>query len=198
MPTPPIYFIRHGETDWNAEQRYQGQRDIPLNETGKAQARRNGAKLAEILPDPSAYALHCSPLTRTRQTLAFALEAAGWTDSAWAAGALFDPQLIELSFGDWEGWTLSDIKERDPDNYYHREKDKWRHCPPNGESYGDLASRVEPWWARLTGPTVVVAHGGVLRVLRQALEQVPKQEAPLLETPQDRIYCWSGNKASWL
>ena len=61
MPTPPLYFIRHGETDWNAEMRYQGQRDIPLNTKGEGQAVRNGHRLAELLPDPAGTALFCSP-----------------------------------------------------------------------------------------------------------------------------------------
>ena len=198
MLTPPIYFIRHGETDWNAQQRYQGQRDIPLNTTGQAQARRNGAKLAEILPEPHGTALYCSPMTRTRQTLALLLDAAGWTDTPWAKSVNFEDNLIEFSFGDWEGWTLEEIKEREPEQYWKREADKWATKMPNGESYQMLAERVGLWLGQLDSPTVVVAHGGVLRIVRHFLENVPEQDAPLLKTPQDQIYFWSGEQASWI
>lgn len=198
MPTPPLYFIRHGETDWNAEMRYQGQRDIPLNTKGEGQAVRNGHRLAELLPDPARTALFCSPMTRTRQTLKLLLDAAGWSDTDWARSVTFEDRIIEFSFGDWEGWTLEEIKEKEPEQYWAREEDKWATRMPNGESYQMLAARVGEWFNALDRPTVVVAHGGVMRIVRYFLEGVPEQEAPLLKTPQDKIYFWSGEKADWL
>ncbi|WP_316861423.1 histidine phosphatase family protein [uncultured Cohaesibacter sp.] len=198
MPTPPIYYIRHGETDWNAEHRYQGQRDIPLNKTGEQQARRNGKVLAELLDDPAGTNLFCSPMTRTRQTLDLVLETSGWADTDWARNVLFDDRLIEFSFGDWEGWTLEEIKQREPELYWEREADKWTTCMPNGESYQMLAERIGGWFRSLDKPTVVVAHGGVLRIVRYFLENVPELEAPMLKTPQDKIYFWSGSDASWI
>ncbi|WP_180967028.1 histidine phosphatase family protein [Cohaesibacter celericrescens] len=198
MPIPPIYFIRHGETDWNAEMRYQGQRDIPLNIKGEGQARRNGAKLAEILPNPQGTDLYCSPMTRTRQTFALMMQEAGWTDTPWANSVVFEDKLIEFSFGDWEGWTLEEIKEREPTQYWAREEDKWATKMPNGESYQMLAERIGSWFYKLDKPTVVVAHGGVLRIVRYFLEKVPEQDAPLLKTPQDKIYFWSGDEARWI
>lgn len=198
MQTPPIYFIRHGQTDWNAELRYQGQQDIPLNETGREQARRNGRMLARLLPDPSAYSLYCSPLGRTRQTLALILEEAGWQKSDWATSVDYTPDLLEISFGDWEGWTLEEIREREPEDYWAREKNKWSTCMPNGESYEMLAGRVGSWLSRLTRPSVVVAHGGVMRMIRYHLEKVPQSDAPALAMPQDKILYWDGEKSCWL
>ncbi len=64
-----IYFIRHGETDWNAQSRYQGQADVPMNETGRAQARRNGEALRALLPASAAAAYVASPLLRARETM---------------------------------------------------------------------------------------------------------------------------------
>lgn len=194
----PIYFIRHGQTDWNAALRFQGQQDIPLNETGQQQAKRNGVALAQHLPDPSAFVLHCSPMTRTRQTLDLAMQAAGWQDSAWAKAVRFDDRLKELTFGDWEGWTLEEIRDREPELYAQREADKWQACPPNGESYAMLHKRIHDWYAELSGPTVVVAHGGVMRVIRHILEGIPGPEAAQLETPQDKIYFWTGERSEWL
>ena len=64
-----IYFIRHGETDWNAQARYQGQADVPMNETGRAQARRNGEALRALLPGIAGADLVASPLQRARETM---------------------------------------------------------------------------------------------------------------------------------
>ena len=64
-----IYFVRHGQTDWNAEKRLQGQTDIPINARGRAQARRNGRLLAGYLADPAALDYVASPLGRTRETM---------------------------------------------------------------------------------------------------------------------------------
>lgn len=198
IKTPPIYFIRHGQTEWNASQRFQGQRDIPLNALGESQALGNGKKLAQLLPDPSPTQLFCSPLTRTRQTLALVLQGAGWTNLAWAQTAVFDDRLIELTFGDWEGWTLQEIQQREPDLHARRERSKWSACPPNGESYAMLAQRVGPWLEQLTGPTVVVAHGGVLRALRYHLEGIEPDRAASLQIPQDKIFFWSGQQGDWI
>ena len=69
-PGVTLYFVRHGETDWNAAKRYQGRRDIPLNATGRAQARRNGRVLADLLGSRAAALDHvASPLRRARETM---------------------------------------------------------------------------------------------------------------------------------
>ena len=68
-PGITLYLIRHGETDWNKAQRYQGQRDIPLNDTGRAQAARNGAVLRRYLPDIETYDFVSSPLSRAIETM---------------------------------------------------------------------------------------------------------------------------------
>ena len=68
-----IYFIRHGETDWNAQARYQGQADVPMNETGRTQARRNGETLRRLLPDIASADFVASPLARARETMRIGL-----------------------------------------------------------------------------------------------------------------------------
>ncbi len=195
---PPIYFLRHGQTDWNAEQRFQGRRDIPLNNLGERQAFANGQRLAQLLPDPSNTHLYCSPLTRTRQTLALMLKGANWDQLDWAQSVIFDDRLIELTFGDWEGWTLTDIQQREPALYAQREENKWNACPPSGESYAMLAQRVGTWLKDLTKPTVVVAHGGVLRALHYHLETMEPQKAASLPIFQDKIFVWDGQQNAWM
>ena len=91
-----VYLVRHGETDWNIEKRFQGQRDIPLNERGRAQARASGQALAGV----TFAAVFASPLHRARQT---AQIIAGYTGGA---PVVTDDRLIERSFGALEGMTL--------------------------------------------------------------------------------------------
>ena len=69
MNGPTIYFVRHGQTDWNAEQRFQGQRDIPINANGRQQAAKNGQTLKELLNNPADFDYVSSPLGRACETM---------------------------------------------------------------------------------------------------------------------------------
>ena len=179
---PPLLFIRHGETDWNREARLQGQRDIPLNALGRRQAERNGRAIAGILRSRD-WRLIASPLGRSVETMRIVLAAAGQDRAPFVT----DPVLKEACYGAWEGLTLPEVAERDPDGARARERDKWSFVPPAGESYSMLSERLSPWIAGLTVPSLVVAHGGILRVLLHRLAGLPAYDAPHLATPQDRV-----------
>ena len=101
-----LIFIRHGETDWNRAERFQGQREIPLNALGRRQAARNGRAIAGILAE-SDWLLVASPLQRSVETMRIALAAAGRPDEQFEV----DPSLQEVSYGDWEGFTLAEIQQ---------------------------------------------------------------------------------------
>jgi probable phosphoglycerate mutase len=178
----PLLFIRHGQTDWNASQRLQGQLDIPLNETGRRQAARNGRALAGILAG-GRYRFVTSPLARARETMDIILATAGLSNPL----VELDDRLREIAYGDWEGLTLVEVEGRDPVRARRRLDEKWDFAPPRGESYAILARRVAEWLATLKEPTLVVAHGGIMRVLLHLLNGLPQQEAPFLVAPQDRI-----------
>ena len=178
----PIVFIRHGETDWNAELRFQGQRDIQLNERGRRQAARNGRAIAGILR-AGKWQLVASPLGRAQETMRIVLSSAGEADRSFA----LDPALREANYGDWEGLTLFEIGKRWPAMLRARDADKWGYVPPNGESYAMLSERVDGWLETLREPTIVVAHGGVLRALLHLLAGLPAHDAPHLIVPQDRV-----------
>jgi len=178
----PIVFIRHGETDWNRELRFQGQRDIPMNDCGRRQAARNGRAVAGILKS-DAWRLVCSPLGRAVETMRIALQAAGEGGRAFDT----DPVLSEANYGTWEGLTLIEIGEKFPKDARAREADKWGFVPPDGESYAMLSGRVTGWLNTLREPTFVVAHGGVLRALLYLLAGLPPHDAPHLAVPQDRV-----------
>jgi probable phosphoglycerate mutase len=186
MTFVPLIFIRHGETDWNRELRFQGQRDVPLNRRGRAQAARNGRAAAGLLAAEK-WAAIASPLGRAVETMEIALAAAGRADLGFAV----DPMLMEAHYGDWEGLTLAEIHTGRPVEAKARNADKWGYVPPNGESYAMVAERVARWLAGLTGPTFVVAHGGILRALLHLLAGLPAHDAPHLVCPQDRVVLFS-------
>lgn len=179
---PPLIFIRHGETDWNRQSRFQGQRDVPLNAVGRRQAARNGRAVAGMLA-AGKWRCVASTLGRSIETMQLVLAAAG------RSGELFetDPRLVEACYGDWEGMTLAEIGVHHPAAAKAREKDKWGYVPPAGESYAMLSDRCLAWLNTIDAPTLVVAHGGVLRALLHHLAGLPSHDAPHLAVPQDRV-----------
>lgn len=178
----PLIFVRHGQTEWNRIGRLQGKKDIPLNDVGRRQAARNGRALAALLHGGD-WRFHASPLSRARETMEIVLSEAG------LAGRPIhdDPRLMEVAYGNWEGRTLPELAVEDPHAIAAREQDKWGFVPPEGESYAMLGERVAIWLAALDGPSVVAAHGGVMRVLMHLLAGLPPHDAPHLAAPQDRI-----------
>ena len=177
----PLIFVRHGETDWNRELRFQGQRDVELNGIGRRQAARNGRALAGILR-AGEWRFVASPLGRSLETMRILLEAAGQPARNFAT----DSALLEANYGDWEGRTLAEIGASHPEAARAREADKWGYVPPAGESYAMVSDRVAAWLKTLDAPTLVVAHGGVLRALLYHLAGLPAHDAPHLAVPQDR------------
>ena len=182
----PLVFVRHGETDWNIEGRLQGQRDIPLNDRGRGQARRNGEALAGSFLQVTDFDFVSSPLGRARETMEIVRAALGLDPADYR----LDDRLKEVAFGEWEGFTGEELNARDPHIVAEREADKWRFVPPGGESYELLCERVGGWAASLERPTLAVAHGGVGRVLRTRLLGVDPREAVDWMFPQDKAFYW--------
>jgi broad specificity phosphatase PhoE len=113
-----ILLVRHGETPWNREGRYQGRTDIPLSETGRDQVRALGARLAAV-DIKLAYA---SPLSRAKNTAEAIL--AGRTTPLW-----LDAGLLEISHGDWEGKLASDVEISHAEMF-----GVWRSRPERGDA----------------------------------------------------------------
>lgn len=190
-----VYFVRHGETDWNAAQRYQGQRDIPLNAKGHGQARRNGVILAELLgSEAAAFDYVASPLLRARQTMEIVRRELSLPPEVYRK----DPRLAEIDYGHWEGQFLHDLPAADPEGFHGRKADTWNWQPRNGESYRMLSDRVTPWLQEIRQDTIVASHGGVSRVLRGLILQLTGSDVPFLEVPQDKVLVLSAGSASWL
>lgn len=185
---PPLYFVRHGETDWNAEGRLQGQRDIPLNDVGRVQAEETGRILARIEPGFPDLAYWGSPLSRAAETMTIIREAIGLHGAGWNA----DDRLKELAFGRWEGLTWKEAEARDPHQAAARLADKWGTAPPDGESYVDLAARVRAFMGQLDRPALVVSHGGVGRALHALVGGMATRQAADVYIRQGVVYVFDG------
>jgi broad specificity phosphatase PhoE len=189
-----IYFIRHGETDWNAQARYQGQADVPMNETGRAQAKRNGERLRQLLPEIGNADFVASPLARARETMRIVRTALGLEPDDFQV----DERLKEAHYGDWQGTLAADLPRLDAEGVKARTRDPFRWRPHGGESYEDLMTRTLPWLDRVARDTVVVSHGGVSRVLRGHILRLDVATVPRLAVPQDRVLVLRRDGIDWL
>jgi probable phosphoglycerate mutase len=190
------YFIRHGQTDWNAEFRFQGQAEVDINARGREQARANGRLLAGLIADASAFDFVASPMRRTRETMEIIRAEMGLP----AEGYRTDGRLVEVHFGDWQGHTAVEIEAVLPGSVGAREGNKWGFLPPGAgaESYERLSERVRPWLDELSRPTVCVTHGGVMRAVLLMMGALSRSEAEAMEVPQDRVLRLEGGRLDWL
>ncbi|MGK7866168.1 histidine phosphatase family protein [Falsiroseomonas sp. E2-1-a20] len=146
-----FWFLRHGETDWNAQGLSQGRTDIPLNHVGEAQA----ARAARTIQPIGIASISASPLVRARRTAEVTAELLGLP-------VTLDPDLAEVNFGVQEGLPMGD--------WY----DDWiagDYTPEGGETFAGLRDRAVRGVNRALarpGPVLVVAHGALFRALRQA------------------------------
>jgi len=193
-PRPTVYYIRHGETDWNVAGRLQGRRDIPLNERGRTQAAHCGEILRDLFArdrlDPAGLDYVSSPLGRACQTIELSRPALGLP----AEGYRIEPRLAEIAFGEWEGFTIAQLHMRDPQRIAQREHDKWHFLPPGGESYQMVSARIAEWYESLTRDTVAIAHGGTARGLIAHLGIAKPAAAPLVDIAQGVVYVFKGEQ----
>jgi probable phosphoglycerate mutase len=189
-----IYFIRHGETSWNAELRYQGQADVPMNDIGRAQARRNGEALLPLLPGVATADFIASPLLRARETMEIVRDVMGLDPQHYRT----DDRLKEAHYGAWQGTLLADLPRLDAQGMQARLRDPFRWRPQGGESYEDLMARAVEWVGSIERDAVVVSHGGVSRVLRGHILGLDPVSVPSLDVPQDRVLVLRRDGFDWL
>ena len=189
-----IYFIRHGQTDWNVIKRKQGQTNVPLNNFGREQAKRNGQELKSILTkNPEKYDFVSSPLCRCKETIEIIRYQLGLR----SRGYRTDERLMEINYGEWQGNTWDELRETKPEQVNARFTDPWNTTAPEGENYAQLSSRALDWLSEIQQDTIVVGHGGINRCLRGFLEGVESHEIPSIDVPQDRIMKIAGNTIKW-
>jgi probable phosphoglycerate mutase len=185
---PTIYYIRHGETAWNAEGRLQGAQDTSINDLGRKQATHAGGILADLFAldgrSEQALAYVASPLGRARSTMELVRGALRLPPGDYS----IDDRLREIGYGDWEGSTLAQMQARDPELFARRQVDKWTVSPPGGETYASVQIRVRNWYDQVLVDTVAVAHGGTARALMVALGIETPASAADLTIEQGAVY----------
>jgi probable phosphoglycerate mutase len=164
-----ILLVRHGETDWNRERRFQGHADPPLNDDGREQAR----ELAERVSGEDITAVYTSDLLRARETaeiLAAALD----------AEVVALRELREIDVGSWQGLTWPEIEQRHPEGAarWHQDGHGW----DSGETYEQLGERIVAALAEIASNhpgqrVLVVGHGGTVRATRAYVEGVSITES---------------------
>jgi broad specificity phosphatase PhoE len=165
--TPDIWVVRHGATDWATDGRHTSRTDVPLT----AEGRRQAAALARVLDRQRFTLVLTSPRERARETARLA----GF------AGASVDEDLVEWDYGEYEGLTTEEIRDRDP------EWSIFTGAVPGGETAEAVGARAERVLARVAatpGPVLLFAHSHLLRVLTAvALELGPRAGARFFVDP---------------
>lgn len=159
VPSPTIALARHGETEWSRDLRHTGRTDVPLTDLGREQAaalraRLEGSDFARVL---------VSPLSRAVETCRIA----GFGDRAEQR-----PELVEVDYGEAEGLTTVEMREREPGWTV------WTHGAPGGETFEDVRRRLAPLVEELAaseGDVAVFAHGHILRILAALWIELPPQ-----------------------
>jgi alpha-ribazole phosphatase len=154
-----LILVRHGETDYNVQHRFQGQSDLGLNQRGLAQAKALRDHLAEV----NFTDILCSDLRRAVQTAEIIAERHD-------IEVIPDPVLREMDFGEWEGLTYEEIEKGFPRELADWREDIRNHPPPGGETLDDFTERVRLPLDDILGgcmqdKVLIVSHGGVLQVM---------------------------------
>ena len=156
------YLVRHGETEWNAIARMQGQLDSPLTPLGREHAKVTGQLLARLGVDT----MFASPLGRVRETLSILAEDV-------PIPPVFDDRLKEWSGGSWSGELYSDLPSRWPAEFAAWVADRYHERSPGGENFVDLAGRARSFLEDAAGAAgnrvAIVAHGFLNRALAAVL-----------------------------
>lgn len=175
---PPIWFLRHGETEWNATRRIQGQLESRLTERGRWHA----SEQARIVPPILATGprVMVSPLGRAQETARIAL---GDTEFE------TDPLLMEIHAGDWQGMLYEEVMEQWPDKVHRgmRALDIFTDAP-GGEGLTAFSNRVRGVIEALDGPTMIVAHGLWGQVMRGIVRGLSHAETVALDNLQGVVY----------
>jgi probable phosphoglycerate mutase len=181
-----IWIARHGETEWNRDGRMQGRLGGPLTERGRAQARL----LARAARGLGATALVTSSLPRAVETARVVGDALNLVPATCDA-------FVETDFGRCGGLTEAEIAAHFPGLRAARERDKWTHRWPGGESYADMVARVRPVALALKEGSLVVAHQSMNRVLTHILGGVPVASVLAMVQPSDVVLRFDESGVAW-
>jgi len=176
-----LYFVRHGQTEWNAIRRMQGQWNSDLSELGRRQADING----EFLVSRNIQYMVASSLDRTQQT-------AEIIDAHLGIGFDVDDRIKEWHCGDWSGEMWDRVKDRWPDEFAAWQADQFFYRGPNAENYPDMVARAQPFLAELLAKpyskVAVVSHGMIGRVLVGTLLSMAPEEMLAFSQGNDTVF----------
>jgi 2,3-bisphosphoglycerate-dependent phosphoglycerate mutase len=177
-----LIMVRHGQSQWNLENRFTGWVDIPLTPEGEAEARRAGELLSGYHFDHA----FTSALTRAQETLRIILDVTGQTDVPIERNQAFN----ERHYGDLQGLNKAETAQKFGDEQVHLWRRSYDVNPPNGESLKDTRARAWPYFEQHILPLVkagqtilVAAHGNSLRAIMMVLDNISEAEIPELNIP---------------
>src|SRR5512143_1703786 len=177
-----LVLVRHGESQWNLENRFTGWVDVPLTETG----RREAARAGELLKGTRFDLAYSSVLVRANETLDIILRSLARTDLP----VIKDQALNERHYGDLQGLNKAETAKKYGDQQVHIWRRSYDVPPPGGERLKDTAARTLPYYDRVIAPQVaagknvlVVAHGNSLRSIVMQLDQLTREQVLELNIP---------------
>ncbi len=183
MKQPEIILLRHGETKWNVEGRFQGRLDSPLTKKGKLQAKENALKLKKNIEDFSKIKIFSSPLGRAKETAFIISDILGVERKT----IIFDKRVIEFNYGIFEGKIRDNIL--DTEEFKEREANKWNFIIENGESYQIIQNRVKDFLNFIKDEkiVIVIAHEMVNKVIRGLYCNLSEDETLNLKQPNSVV-----------
>ncbi len=188
---PPLLFLRHGETAWNAAGRYQGSTDTILSEAGKTRGAQHAHFVRQLCADGeldgNRLSIVTSPLRRAAATadlLQSNLEP--------MPAISIEPRLRELSFGRWEGMTSMEVKARFYEERKRRKRDRYTFAPAGGDSMASRRAAVEAALRDLEPHTIVVTHSGIIRIIALILND--DIDAVGMDVPHAGGFLWNGKR----
>ena len=182
MKLPTIYLLRHGETVWNVEGRYQGQMDSALTAKGEEQAKANALKLSKYI-DIKEVKFFSSPLGRAKATAEIIAKYNGLESSQ----IIFEQDIQEFNYGIFEGETKEYCKQVYEKEFQEREANKFSYVLEGGESYIKVFERLMRWLSSVQNEkvVVVVAHEMINRALRGIYCSMTTEEMLTLRQAND-------------
>ena len=165
-----FYLTRHGETDWNIQNRIQGQTDTLLNERGREQAHELAKRLKDEYEIKSIYTSRQKRARETAEVIGRAIHVT----------PIVREGLEEISLGSWEGYTWKQVREQFPDEYQAWYTNRRYQIPPGGESYQQLLNRLLPTLDAIlnenSGNVLMVSHSAVIMTLMTYLYDTPFED----------------------
>lgn len=181
-----IYLLRHGETEFNTQGRYQGELDSPLTEVGVQQVQQNAQMLKSLIGNPNEWKIVSSPLGRAMQSTEIICETIGYD----VKKVEKDERLTEVAVGQWAGLTTKEIESSWPNLFQNTDVYNWYFNAPNGEAYDSVVCRLSAWLKDMQHvPNVIaISHGLTGRILRGIYADLKKEDALKLEVSQNIFF----------